>query len=56
MNSDLLAYLEMARLAMGFIPDDIVEEMDMSDEEFTRLREKLQNHLDNETENELIGA
>ena len=44
---DAVTYLEMARIAMATVPDTIVEEMDMSDDELIRLREQLQQHLDN---------
>tara|TARA_B100001939_G_C16742332_1_gene530311 strand:+ start:561 stop:740 length:180 start_codon:yes stop_codon:yes gene_type:complete len=43
---DNIAYLEMARLAMAAIPDTIVEEMDMSDDEFVRLRQQLQKYME----------
>jgi len=46
-TSDAVTYLEMARIAMATIPDAIVEEMDMSDDEFVRLRDQLQQHMDN---------
>ena len=46
MKEDNLTYLEMARIAMATVPDTIVEEMDMSDDEFVRLREQLQQHMD----------
>ncbi len=36
----------MARLAMAAIPDTIVEEMDMSDDEFVRLRQQLQKYME----------
>ena len=42
-----IAYLEMARIAMVTIPDTIVEKMDMSDDEFVRLRDQLQQYMDN---------
>lgn len=35
-------YLEIARLAMATIPDEICNELDISDEEFVRLRDNLQ--------------
>ena len=47
MKEDNITYLEMARMAMATVPDTIVEEMDMSDDELIRLREQLQQHLDN---------
>ena len=42
-----IAYLEMARIAMATIPDTLVEKMDMSDGEFVRLRDQLQQYMDN---------
>ena len=47
MKEDNITYLEMARIAMAIIPDDLTVHMDMSDDEFVRLREKLQQHMDN---------
>ena len=47
MKEDNITYLEMARIAMATVPDTIVEEMDMSDDEFVRLRDQLQQHMDN---------
>jgi hypothetical protein len=41
-NTDNISYLEMARLAMASIPEDVVDHLDISDDEFVRLREKLQ--------------
>tara|TARA_Y100001973_G_scaffold86300_1_gene129139 strand:- start:49 stop:231 length:183 start_codon:yes stop_codon:yes gene_type:complete len=41
-EDDTIAYLEMARLAMAMVGDEIAEEMDLSDEEFLRLRDQLQ--------------
>lgn len=38
---DNIAYFEMARIAMITIPDTIVEKMDLSDDEFDRLRQQL---------------
>ena len=46
MKEDNITYLEMARIAMATIPDTIVEEMDMSDDEFVRLRDQLQQHME----------
>lgn len=40
-EDDTIAYLEMARLAMAMVGDEIAEEMDLSDEEFLRLRDQL---------------
>ena len=31
---------------MATVPDTIVEEMDMSDDEFIRLREQLEKHME----------
>ena len=47
LKEDSIAYLEMARIAMATVPDTIVEEMDMSDDELVRLRDQLQQHMDN---------
>ena len=46
MKEDNITYLEMARIAMATVPDTIVEEMDMSDDEFVRLRDQLQQELE----------
>ena len=46
MKEDNITYLEMARIAMDTVPDTIVEEMDMSDDEFVRLRDQLQQELE----------
>ena len=46
MKEDNITYLEMARMAMATVPDTIVEEMDMSDDEFVRLRDQLQQELE----------
>ncbi len=48
LNCDINNYLEIARLAMAMIADDLVDELDMSDDEFLRLRDQLQEHLDGE--------
>ena len=40
-EDDTIAYLEMARLGMAMVGDEIAEEMDLSDEEFLRLRDQL---------------
>ena len=45
-EDDTIAYLEMARLAMAMVGDEIAEEMDLSDEEFLRLRDQLQQQLE----------
>ena len=46
LKEDSITYLEMARIAMATVPDTIVEEMDMSDDEFVRLRDQLQEHME----------
>lgn len=46
MEEDKITYFEMARIAMATVPDTIVEEMDMSDDEFVRLRDQLQQHME----------
>ena len=43
---DNITYLEMARIAMATVPDTIAEQMDMSDDEFVRLRDQLQQHME----------
>lgn len=45
LGGSLTTYLEMARRAMAEIPDSLAAEMDISDDEFTRLRDQLQAHL-----------
>ena len=46
MKEDNITYLEMARIAMAIIPDDLTVHMDMSDDEFVRLRDQLQEHME----------
>ena len=46
MKEDNITYLEMARIAMATVPDTIVEKMDMSDDEFVRLRDQLQQQME----------
>ncbi len=46
-KEDSITYLEIARLGMMMVGDEIAEEMDLSDEEFLRLRDQLQQHMDN---------
>ena len=41
LKKDSITYLEMARLGMMMGGDEIAEEMDLSDEEFIRLRDQL---------------
>tara|TARA_B100001175_G_C18950177_1_gene375563 strand:+ start:203 stop:364 length:162 start_codon:yes stop_codon:yes gene_type:complete len=48
LNCDINSYLEIARLAMAMIADDLVDDLDMSDDEFLRLRDQLQEYLDGE--------
>ena len=48
-NKDKVTYLEMARIAMAMIPDDLVDELDMSDDEFLRLRNQLQQTMDDQS-------
>ncbi len=43
---DNITYLEMARIAMATIPEDLAEEMDISDDELIRLRDQLHIYLD----------
>ena len=46
MKEDSITYLEMARIAMAIIPDDLIVHMDMSDDEFIRLRKQLKEYLE----------
>jgi hypothetical protein len=41
LKEDSVTYLEIARLGMVMVGDEIAEEMDLSDEEFLRLRDQL---------------
>ena len=43
---DNIAYFEMARIAMTTIPVTIAEKMDLSDDEFVRLRQQLQKDVE----------
>ena len=45
LHLDYTAYFEMARSAMASIPEDIAKEMDISDAEFLRLRDQLEEML-----------
>lgn len=47
---ELIHYLEMANIAMTNIADSVADQMDLSDEEMERLRENLQNYLNNTEE------
>ena len=47
LKEDSISYLEIARLGMMMVGDEIAEEMDLSDEEFLRLRDQLEEHMDN---------
>jgi hypothetical protein len=42
---DQISYFEMARLGMSMIGSEICAAMDLSDEEFIRLRDNLQKYL-----------
>ena len=46
LKEDSIAYLEIARLGMMMVGDEIAEEMDLSDEEFLRLRDQLEEHME----------
>ena len=46
LKEDSITYLEIARLGMVMVGDEIAEEMDLSDEEFVRLRDQLQEHME----------
>jgi hypothetical protein len=37
-KSDLITIVEIARLCCGYAPEDICEDLDISDEEFIRIR------------------
>jgi len=45
-KEDIVSYLEMARLGMAMVGDEIAEEMDISDEEYLRLRDQLDEYMD----------
>ena len=45
MEKDMITYLEMARVAMAMVPDEVSDELDISDAEFLRLRERLERDL-----------
>lgn len=53
-DKDYITWLEISRLAMSTIPEDITSELDMSDDEFIRLRDKLDD-LTDYTDEELQG-
>ena len=46
MEEDNITYLEMARIAMATMPEDLAEGMDISDDELIRLRDQLHIYLD----------
>jgi hypothetical protein len=46
LKEDSITYLEIARLGMMIAADEIAEEMDLSDEEFIRLRDQLKEHME----------
>ncbi len=46
LKEDSITYLEIARLGMMMVGDENAEEMDLSDEEFLRLREQLEEHME----------
>ena len=41
LKEDSITYLEIARLGMAMVGDEIAEEMDLSDGECIRLRDQL---------------
>ena len=41
-SSDQVSILEIARLGIAMVGDEIADEMDISDEELVRLRDKIQ--------------
>jgi hypothetical protein len=48
LKEDSITYLEMARLGMMMVGDEIAEEMDLSDEELIRLRDQLTEVMEGE--------
>jgi len=44
-KSDTIAYFEMARLAMVYVSRNVMIDMDISDEEFVRLRDQLDKYM-----------
>lgn len=40
-SSDMISYLEIARICFACIPEEIIEELDIDDDEFLRLRDQL---------------
>lgn len=53
-DKNQISYLEMARLAMACIPDDIMEEMDINDNQYIKLRDGLIEYLDNTEDNPIF--
>jgi len=43
---DYLTILEFARIGAACVPDEIVDELDISDDEFARIRELIQSTLE----------
>lgn len=46
-SEDLISYLEIARIAMSTIPDELIDELDIDGSEYVRLRDNLQETMDN---------
>lgn len=44
-SSEILSIMKMARIAMATVPEVVQEEMDISDEEFMQLRDRLTDFL-----------
>tara|TARA_Y100000593_G_scaffold37803_1_gene73265 strand:- start:1353 stop:1499 length:147 start_codon:yes stop_codon:yes gene_type:complete len=44
-DEDYEVYLEIARYGMSMVGDEIAEQMDMSDDEFLRLRDQLEDYM-----------
>lgn len=44
-NSDEIIILEISRIACATVPDIIVEKMDISDDEFIRIRDIIHSSL-----------
>jgi len=49
-QEDLVAVLEIARVGLAMVFDDIAEELDMSDDELKRIQTDLINTLQGETQ------
>ena len=52
---DQVAYFEMARLGMAMVGQEICDEMDISDEEFLRLRDNLDKYMNEDDEDTIAN-